>query len=313
MIIYAINIHSGGGKVLLDEVLEKNVFGPVTGLFLDARYTPPTSVNIKNVPIFKIKPTLKSRWYAEYLLKKTSEKLPNESVLCFGNLPPFFRLKNKTVLFLQNAFLLPSIHVPKDSVKTFLRFLYERLWLRLFSENVDLVYVQTNWMQKRLPNKLKQKSQIKIIPPTLPAPSGKKNPDYVFITVSGNENHKNLGLFLNTLREIDLKDHQVAVVTTGPVKFSRSGLEKSVRFFHGNTRQQIFDLYQNSKCLIMTSEIESFCLPLYEAKHFGLDIIATDAEFTHEAVSTPYIISGMNMNNLKKTILNYLEQTKPSR
>ncbi len=312
MIVYAINIHSGGGKVLLDEVLEKNLFGQITVLFLDARYKLPQSSNTltHDMQIFRVQPTLQSRWYAEYLLKKISQTRPEDSVLCFGNLPPLFRLKNKTILYLQNAFLLPEIHIPRDSLKTYLRFLYERLWLKCFSKNVDSVFVQTKWMQNQLPIQLKQKSQIQVIAPTLPSVVVQKNPKYLFLAITGNENHKNLKTLLETLKRIDLKDNRFAIVTTHLCKYETSGLEKNVHFIHGSSRQQIFELYQNSKCLIMTSEIESFCLPLYEAKHFGLDIIATDVEFTHEAVKTPFLISKMNTDNLKAAILNYMDLKK---
>ncbi len=309
MIIYATNIHAGGGKILLDEVLQSQMFGPVTAVFIDDRYQLPSTFDLSNISVFRAKPRLLSRWNAELQLKNYGAEHPGEQVLCFGNLPPLFRLKNRVTLFLQNAFLLSAIPIPKDKIQVFLRYTYERTWLRLFSKNIDQVWVQTKWMLKNLPPNLKSKAKLQVILPTLPVPEPMLK-KYLFISVTGFEKHKNLSVLLQALKKIDLQNHRVAIVTSTPIPKADPN---NIDFFSHVSRSELFKLYQQSKCLIMTSEIESFCLPLHEAKHFGLDIIATDLEFTHEAVSTPYLISGMNMNNLKKTILNYLEQTKPSR
>ncbi len=305
MIIYATNIHAGGGKILLDEVLKNQKLGPISAVFIDVRYQLPSTVDLSTISVFRIKPRLISRWNAELKLKKYAAQYPNEQVLCFGNLPPFFRLKNHVLLFLQNAFLLSVIPIPKDKIQVFLRYTYERIWLRLFAKNIDQVLVQTKWMLKNLPMNLKPKAKVQVILPSLPQPEpiAKK---YLFISVTGSEKHKNLSSLLQALNQTDLQNHRVAIITAAPYLNTQS---KNIDFFSNISRAELYKLYQQSKCLIMTSEIESFCLPLYEAKHFGLDIIATDAEFTKEATSTSYLVPKISVNALKDAILLYIKSS----
>src|SRR3954471_1836287 len=106
MIIYATNIHYGGGKVLLDELLQKRMFGEIHILFCDQRYNPPQCDY--PVEVIRVEPNLSSRLKAEFSLKRKADLHGSSPVLCFGNLPPLFKLKNRTIVYVQNAFSVPG-------------------------------------------------------------------------------------------------------------------------------------------------------------------------------------------------------------
>lgn len=307
MIIHATNIHTGGGKVLLDEILRGEIFGPCTVALLDERYAIPADGSCGQV--VRVAPSLFSRLRSEWELRRLSRAMPAEDVLCFGNLPPLFRLRSNTILFLQNAFLLPAFAAPRDSLKTFLRIVYEKAWFRLFARHADRILVQTRWMRDRLPPGLQGKAEIRVILPRLPDRRRDATREYLFLAVTGNERHKRLDLLLDALRRVDLKGHRVAIVSSGRCAYPLTGLEASVDLHQGLSREQVLDLYQKSRCLVMTSEIESFCLPLYEARHFGLDVIAPGCGFVLEALTPQITVADMAPDQLAEAMGEYLSRT----
>lgn len=309
MIIHATNIHTGGGKVLLDEVLRAGPFGPCSVALVDERYAVPPDSSCRE--IVRVAPNLFGRLRAEWQLRRWSRALPAEDVLCFGNLPPLFRLPSRTILFLQNAFLLPAFAPPRDSLKAFLRIACEKAWFRIFARNADRILVQTRWMRDRLPRGLQAKADIRVILPRLPQPRADATKEYLFLAVTGNERHKRLDLLLEALRRVDLGGCRVAVVSSGPCAHSLAGLQENVDFLRGLSRERVLELYEKSRCLVVTSEIESFCLPLYEARHFGLDVIAPGCGFVLEAVRPQITVGEMTAENLAAALRQYLAGSAP--
>lgn len=306
MILYAINVNSGGGKVLLDELLINQKFGKITTLFLDQRYVFPKEIAQSSYNIYRVKPRLLSRWLAEVQLWKVSKRLKNEDILCFGNLPPALRLSTKTIVYLQNAFLLPSVRIPRDSLKTFCRYVYERNFFNFFIKNADEIWVQTNWMKRNL---LKTKKPIFIRPflPDFPKVDLSIVKRYDFITVSGNAKHKMLFELLVEWEKMPIDGPNLLIVTETPnSKISNlinSTKNKKIHFAFNASREDIFNYYQQSKILIATSRVESFCLPIYEALHFKLPIIATKSEFSMEI---PQVTSHLDELSCESILKNYL-------
>jgi len=70
---------------------------------------PPCSFDNLNVKFFSA--SLANRFRAEVLLSKLATE--SDTVLCFGNLPPIFRLKSPVVLYLQNRLLVDEISLPE--------------------------------------------------------------------------------------------------------------------------------------------------------------------------------------------------------
>ncbi len=288
MIIYAVNISNGGGKVLLDEILTHHSTPPISCIFLDTRYSPPVSVGTSNTSIYYIKPKILDRWKAEFTLRRESLKHPDSKVLAFGNLPPLLRLNNKTIVYLQNAFLLPKAPFPKDGLKPLLRNIYERLIWLVFQKNIDEVWVQTPWMKDAIASKFPTK--LMPIIPTLPSIPSKieLNKTIKFLCVTGIESHKNLSLLLQELLTLNQADLNFTLITKIPKsKKWTLGLINQCKyrwknFVHINDigRDELYNAYLSSQVLINTSEMESFCLPIYEALHFGLKVRCLNRKFT---------------------------------
>lgn len=290
MIVYAVNVHVGGGKVLLDELISKGPFGQVTTLFCDKRYTPPSTQT--PLKVISVVGSLKERWKAEFVLKEAALQSPQETVLCFGNMPPMCNFPNKTVVYVQNAFLVPGTPIPKEEPVVYLRYLYERTWFWLFKDRVDEFWIQSNSMLKRMSRiNLKTKVLIRPFLPDFPKVTRAAQPKYDFITVVSSKPQKRLDDFLNALIVLAQKKIQAkALVISNALKPHHEALRNRLKDTSVTldvsldaSRDKVFEAYADSKCLVNNSEIESFCLPLFEAKHVGLNIISCNEDYALEA------------------------------
>lgn len=285
MIIYAINISSGGGKVLLDELISRSTFGKVHYLFLDSRYSPPKELD-QSIDVILIKPRLFHRLIAELKLRKTCDANPNLDLLSFGNLPPFFKQKSKVIVYLQNAFLLPGAPIPRDGWRPIARNFYERLIWFLFKKNINEVWVQTPWMSSKIPKSIL--CFVRPILPQLPNLKSKETKNIKFLCVTGTNYHKNLVPFLKILLSKKIEDISLYIVIDNLL--NNSNLLKtldqcqkvwpSFRFVTSLERAELFELYQRAHYLVNTSDIESFCLPIYEALNFRLQVISLKRGFS---------------------------------
>ena len=307
MIIHAASIHSGGGKVLLDQLLQKKEFGRVSLLICDTRYIIPKDVD-SDLKIIKVLPTLKERWKAEIKLKKYTDLNPNQTVLCFSNLPPAFKLNAKVILYLQNALLLPGVKFYTTTLWAFFRLCYEKIWLNFFWKNLDEVWVQTNWMKKSL-IKLGKPIIIRPIFPILPTHLPDTSKKYDFISVSGGAPHKRQNRLLEAWSKMPTPP-SLLLITDYIDKEFEPNPNSNITVLKNIDRDQIIESYLSSHCLIITSKIESFCLPLYEAQHFKLDIISPDEEYATESVESVAKINPDNLNNIISEVMNYMTARK---
>lgn len=304
MIIHAVSIHSGGGKILLDQLLTEKTFGKVAILLCDTRYTPPAEIG-PSLEIIKIKPTLFERWMAEKKLKELTDGNPGQSVLCFSNLPPAFKLNANVILYLQNALLLPNAPFYVNSLKTALRIIYEKIWLYIFWKNLNTVWVQTNWMQEELG---KQKIPI-VVKPIIPIFSQIENNNaskvYDFVSVSGSVSHKRLANLLKAWALMPDPAPSLLVITDKKESYFANLEKKNVIFKINVSRDEVLRSYAESKCLILTSRLESFCLPIYEAIHFGLKLIVPDEKYAKEACIADLVIDPENPKDMQRLIIEF--------
>lgn len=287
MILYAINIHTGGGKVLLDELLTREE-SKLSHVFLDARYKP--SIDLPQSKITRIAPSLFSRLLAE--LKLFRKVKTSDSVLMFGNLPPLLPLKGKVILYFQNLLLTNQLKLSDFSLKTKLRLYSERIWLRLFKKNVDEVWVQGQHVKAILESTLFKKTKI-ILNPIMPKDllthenrSLAHHYENDFVYVASPEPHKNIINLIKAWEILEEKKENITLVIILNCKIIpehlKANLPSNVHIKVNLSRDEVFTFYKKSKCLIFPSYLESFGLPLLEAKKFGLKIFASDLPYARE-------------------------------
>tara|TARA_R110001632_G_scaffold60284_3_gene146338 strand:+ start:6462 stop:7487 length:1026 start_codon:yes stop_codon:yes gene_type:complete len=292
IIVHANNIHNGGGLTLfksLVEVLPKNSI-----LIVDERL-PITDSELLYFQVYRVKPSLKHRFLAERLLRRLAEV--EDRVLCFGNLPPLFLLKAKVVLFIQNRYLVEPDFLSLLPIKLRLKLTVERFLLRCFGRNVNQVLVQTPSM-KALACKYVSAS---ITVAGFAANKNvfldlesidRQNIEYDFIYVASGEahkNHKNLVLAWIELAKQGVYPSLCLTVSQRAFPLVAELIRREVQYHNLKIDNlglvmgdDIVSLYEKSTALIYPSILESFGLPLIEAKNAGLKIVSSELDYVRD-------------------------------
>ena len=192
LILYAPNVHTGGGKTLLISLL-KTLEGQDCLLILDQRLD---YSNKKNNILMKVHSTFKSRLRAEIALKNNSK--PGDIILCFHSIPPLFKSKAKVLEYFHNMMLIGSIRlVLNQKFRVICRVTIEKILSRFFYKNVDKWLVQTQNIKRSLDFYYSNKMSLVSICPFVDAidTSSLKNvtlkKEFEFIYVSMGLRHKN--------------------------------------------------------------------------------------------------------------------------
>lgn len=295
-LIQANNIHSGGGETLLDSLLHE--LDEQSYVFIDER----KKVNSASFHVEKVKPILLNRFYSEYKMKKLSSKHSNN--LIFTNLPPIFKLKGNTVLFIQNVKLL---HFGKDKnygFKVLCRLYLERLWLRFFIKNVDRIIVQSTTVKSQVQSVFGNQLDIKVAPF---APSlnlffrGANNindikPGVVkrFLYVASGEPHKNHKKLIEAWIILAKKGFYPYLSLTLDIYKSKdlvhfltdckNQYNLNIQNLGWLPQSDVAAMYTEYDCLVFPSKMESFGIPLIEARTCSIDIIASELDYVRELV-----------------------------
>ncbi|HRK07368.1 MAG TPA: glycosyltransferase [Pseudobdellovibrionaceae bacterium] len=302
MILYAPGVHTGGGKVLLDEVLKNadelhRVFpigiaseSRLNQVILDSRYRPPTQFDVLKIA-GRVQPTAFARWQSEGDLARLAEQNPSP-VLMFANVPPRLRMKNRTIVYLQNAFSVPGAPLDGLPIKAKLRLKLEKLTWQIHQGHADEVWVQTQFMVKlcragglQLPI---------VVQPILPRIDWSNRHDepakYDFLCVANSFAYKRQIDYLQALAQLKAQGRRFcAALVTDSLSERENVLAGEMGdqlFVHQSLdHDKLLDLYRASRSLVNTSSIESFGLPLYEGQQAQLHIISCDAEYALESLS----------------------------
>jgi glycosyltransferase involved in cell wall biosynthesis len=298
--IHAPNIHCGGGRVLLDALIRAAEGDTELLISADARFVGISALTDLS-KIRRVKPTLLHRLMAERWLVRHIR--PGDHVLCFGNLPPLWKLKGKTTLFLQNRLLLNKADWAGFPFRSRLRLLIERHWLLSRLHNIDHVIVQTTSMKQQLEACSRMPLDIHVLP-FVAEPRGysrklspektatKQQKSYRFAYVASGDAHKNHHALLNAWRilaaenifpelhlTIDAKRHPSILHQIAELS-ARHAI--SVHNHDDLKHEEILRLYQNVDAAIYPSLLESFGLPLIEARQAGLPILAAETDYVRD-------------------------------
>jgi len=210
--------------------------------------------------------------------------------------------------------LLKPTPIPSDNLKTYLRILIERYWIRFFIRNVDLVLVQTNWMLDLVHSNYPEVTvQVKPFFHSLPTVNATPR-SYDFICVTSLSNHKNLKTVLGAFNILDNQAQQkcrICLVIDGSENLKVSLLVKSfsnieVDIFYSLSQERLRLLYAQARWCIVASSYESFCLPLHEAHFYGCKILALETPFAYESKKVDLFYNkndALTLSHLLKKVL----------
>lgn len=288
LIIHAPNIHQGGGKTLLVQLLCALDKTSSCTLLADSRfYLDPELGYLRR---FSFASSLFGRLSAERTLFSLAK--PGDIVLCLGNLPPLLPCAGRVIVFLQNRYLIDESHHQGMPIKVRLRIAVEKLWLRLLLRHDMKLVVQTSSMQQLA------KAALGVVPRVLPFFEHKQirqhsrsscATGFVYpATADKHKNHMNLLAAWNLLHAsgLNVKLH-LTVQENSEVLESISQLQKKgvAIVNHGQLAPaQLSNLYVSCAALIYPSRMESLGLPLLEAQAAGLPVIASERDYVRDVI-----------------------------
>lgn len=294
-IIYAPNVHTGGGLVLLRSLLLEWRNDQPLIIFLDARACNHLTLPI-DANVIWVEPRFSSRLYAEIKLSHISHHA--SEILCFHGLPPL--LNNNTVVsvYLHNRLLIQKTPFGKHRLRTRIRIQIERFFAYLFRFRVNRYIVQTpsmlraveSWLGDSKPDKV-----IHVIPFLSSFPlqqaniSSKKTWDFVYL--ADGEAHKNHLTLLEAWRILASEGIRPSLaLTLGDRDLALSNQIAQVSAINELkiinlgylSYKDVIELYSTTHALIFPSISESFGLPLIEASQMGLPILASELDFVRD-------------------------------
>ena len=315
VLIDAVYITSGGGKVLLDLLIEKIEKDENTkkvhllidirnkDLYLERKFSKITISFLKNSELNR---------FVFYLRNKNLFS----KVICFANVPPPIRLKCKVSTFFQNVLLLDYESWTNFSIKIKFLFFLKGLIIKSRNKNCDDWIVQTDNVKKLLTKTLKIKKQtIHIFPCFDNRNSNINEKDKVssFFYPAFNiphKNHKNLleawhnlfkkGLITNELHITMENDNNNNIFT----KLSRYQQEGVPIINHNYiSKSEVNNLYEKCKFVIHPSVAESFGLVLIEALKNNCVLLAPNLPYVNSIVKPNYYFDAQKIESIEAAIL----------
>lgn len=325
LIIHAPNIHQGGGKALLLPLLEAAGKRSAVTVLVDSRLEVPEDLG-RAVTMIRIRPTIVGRLAGEWTLCRLAR--PTDTVLCFGNLPPLFRIKGRGIVFLQNRYLVEERDLEGFPLKVKLRLMIERLWLRLFNGHAETIIVQTRSMQQAATQALGR--TVDVIALFLDF-SGYQRREiekdrsqtvlYDFLYVATGEPHKNHVNLLEAWKLLasDGLYPSLCLTVSGSdypglariVEQARADHKLKIDNVQVRSRSDMQRLYDCSRALVYPSIVESFGLPLLEARQAGLSIIASELDYVRDLVDPEESFDPQSPHSIARAIKRYLKIPEP--
>lgn len=298
--VHATNIHQGGGKSLLWALVQALGQSASAVYLLDSRLPLPESMS-ERTQIKRVPPSALQRIKAERWLARNAAS--EDTVLCFGNLPPLFKLCGRAVVFVQNRYLIDDVPLRGFPLRVRLRLGLERLWFAGRMANADEFVVQTPTMKRLLEIKTEGRIPVRVLPfmagrtgyvRSAVPPEAKKERKYDFVYVASGEPHKNhrrlleawcllaeeglfpsLCLTLDEARCASLCQEIEALKKRHGIQITNAG---------ELPHQEALALYAQAGAAIYPSTFESFGLPLIEARQAGLQILASEMDYVRDVL-----------------------------
>ncbi|MEY4495576.1 MAG: hypothetical protein RL744_640 [Pseudomonadota bacterium] len=321
-IIYAINVHSGGGKALLDELINGIDKPGEYCLFLSERYKLKADPS-QFASVFVFRNSLLSRLLAE--LKLFFIKSAENKILYFGNLPPLIRPTGFISVYLQNRYLIDFVALDGFSWKTKVRIWLERAIFSIQYRSVNQFFVQTKTMKNLLIAYIGNSKSVEILPFTqlkstrdTDSSQGTKDLDAFssFIYPASGEPHKNhvnlIAAWIELANEglfptlyLTLDDSLFPELTAWISEKIRLHSLRIVNMGNLDTHG-LHALYDQVDALIFASYFESFGLPLVEAQAFGLPILASELDFVRDVVSPAETFDPMSKVSISRAVMRFM-------
>ena len=320
MIIYvnASNIHSGGGKVILNDFISaiKSFSQIIFKIYVDSRFNY-TEYEGNNVSFTRIKK--RKRFLVCFDIERQTCK--DDIVIYLTNIPPIIKHKCKTVLVQSNRFVIDYFSLSGFQTLTKLRVYTEKLLFIINKNNTDYFVVQSESMSTVLQNKgIKKDKIITIAYMNTNNIFSKRNiihkkENDVFLYVSSDyphKNHKNLIGAWCLLSSDNLYPKLILTIDKNTALYNyilkkTEVYDLNIEFKPNLERNKLLNLYKQATVLIYPSFFESYGLPLVEAKHYKLPVIASELDFVRDVLDPVESFDPHSPKSISRSVKRFLK------
>jgi glycosyltransferase involved in cell wall biosynthesis len=321
--IHAPNIHQGGGAILLNDLLRAIPPDLPAITSLDERMRVPLNLQ-GHIRVRPVCATVSGRFSAEKWLFNSVES--TDLVLCFGNLPPLFRLPGDVSVFLQNRYLVDN-QAPLGSLplKPLIRLRMERAWLTTFRSHATRYYAQTPSMRRLAEDLL---GVPVICTPFVPESvlssavmsDRSSSVQFDFLYVASGDAHKNHTALISAwaiLADDGLFPSLALTLSEAhsPNLVKHIDAQRAAKGLHIHNlgvlpHDQLIKRYRDSKALIYPSGFESFGLPLIEAKLAGLPVLAPELDYVRDVLDPTESFDPRSPISIARAVKRFLKKEK---
>lgn len=299
IMVFDVPAESGGALTILKQYYKKAI-NDTNNKWIFVISTP-NLPETENVKILKY-PWVKKNWlhrlyFDKFIAHKIVEKYKIDEVLSLQNVI-VENLKVKQTLYLHQS--LPFSGKRYSVTENFKFWVYQNIISKMIFNSImkaDKVIVQTNWMKEACLKKVDaDANKFKVERPDINIEVKKKYEQedkenkLFFYPASGPiyKNHQIIVEAVKKLKEQNITNYRVLFTLSGNENDNVKKLYKIVKeynlpidFIGQISLEEVYEYYSKS-ILIFPSYIETFGLPMLEAKMHGSPIIASDCPFSHE-------------------------------
>ncbi|HET9570344.1 MAG TPA: glycosyltransferase [Bacteroidales bacterium] len=235
----------------------------------------------------KIKPYL---WFSFHDITP-NVKADIRAVYCH-NPSPFYKLRWKEFM------MEPKL----GFFNAFYKYLY-----RINTTKNDFIVVQQDWIRKEFRKKFNTVSKIIVANPEIAisdfeATASAQDNTRRFFYPTFPRVFKNIECVCEAAKIVNKTnaDFELCITISGHENpyskeiVQRYGSVKNIKFIGSLKRNQVFDIMATSEALVFPSKLETWGLPLSEAKKFNKIILASDLPYAHETVGEYSKVSFFN-------------------
>lgn len=305
VLIDALHINTGGGKVLLDYLIEQleKTDKKITYLLDDRIRAEVPEIKKSNNVIF-LKANLVNRLF---FYKKNNSKFV--SILCFGNLPPYKKCVATVYTYFHQLLFLEK---PENfSVLQKIIFKLKVGVLRIIRNNTNYWLVQSSAIKAKLAKKIHiNDEKIKVLPfyPPLTLNEKLERVKNSFLYVSNatpNKNHKRLidafcvfsDKYKRGILTVTVSNKYLEIQKIIDERISENYPIKNVGFVE---RENLAELYKRNEYLIYPSLAESFGLGIVEAIDNGCNVIGADLPYTYAVCEPSITFDPLNIQSIEE-------------
>lgn len=296
-LVFDVPASSGGALTILNQYYEKALNDKDNKwIFVVSTANLKETGNIKVLKFPWVKKSWIHRlWFDAFYERKIIKKYKNADLISLQNVP--LKTTKNHVIYLHTP--LPFLYVKYSFLKEFKSWLYNivtRFRIKKgLTKSTNQIIVQTEWMKKSVIETFKVKEEnINVIAPKLNEVvynykfKGFENNKIVFFYPAGNIKFKNHKVIIESFKKIENKNNYQVIFTIDKnekkSKYIKNEIQKynlPIKLVGRLNYEEVLSMYENS-ILIFPSYLETFGLPLLEARTIGTPIIASDKPFSKE-------------------------------